>query len=132
MEELCSDFARSTQLQIHNPTSFQLYLNVGGGVFSSQQLFAHTCIGEIEGVPMYIWDVDHNDYMIVDDEFVVDVSQTCPRSILTWVRDENQSDAVANCVIRMDVNETTRETRFFLWTTARLDEGDELVYSPIY
>lgn len=129
MEELCADFARSTQLQVYNSTPFQLYLGVGGGVFAGERFLAYTCIGEIVGLPAYIWDLDHHDYLIVDDEYVLDVSLLSPRSILTWMREENQTDSLSNCVIRMEVNEKTQESRFFLWTTKRIDVDEELVYS---
>lgn len=131
MEALCEEFARATQLRVYNPTAFDLYINIGGGVFSNQQIYAYTFIGEIEGECQYIWDVTHHDYIIVGDEFVLDASQLSPRPILTWVREENQTESMSNCVIRMEVNETTGVTKFFLWTTRRIDVGEELVYTVV-
>lgn len=129
--ELCEAFNRGTQLQIYNPTPFDLYLGIGGGVFSNQQIYSYTYIGELEGECVYIWDMPHYDYLIVGDEFVLDPSQLSPRPILTWMREENQSDNIANCVIRMEVNDHTGETKFFVWTTRRIDIGEELVYTVV-
>ncbi len=129
--ELCEVFARATQLRVYNPTSFDLYIGVGGGVFSNQQIYAYTFLGELQGECEYIWDVTHYDYLIVGEEFVLDASKLSPRPILTWVREENQSDNFANCVIRMEVNERTGETKFFLWSTKRIDVGEELVYTVV-
>lgn len=121
MDELCANFKR---LGVYNPTAFHLYVGAGGGVFTGQQLLAHTCIGELEGAPAFLQDIDHEEYFEVDDEYVLDVSSNDPRSILTFVR---QYEDMANCAIQMDVNESTRETRFFLWTTKRIDVDEELV-----
>lgn len=129
--ELCEAFNRSTQLRVYNPTTFDLYIGVGGGVFSNQQIFAYTYIGELEGECEYIWDITHFDYLIVGDEFVLDPSKLSPRPVLTWMREENQSDIHANCVIRMEVNETSGETKFYVWTIRRIDIGEELVYTIV-
>lgn len=131
MEQLCVDFARSTQLQVYNPTSFHLYIGGEQGVHAGQKIAAYTCIGELEGEPMYIWDIGHQDYIIVGDEFVLDVSQLSPRPILSWLREENQTDKFNNCVIRTVVDERTGDTRFFLWTTCPIQEDDELIYSVV-
>jgi hypothetical protein len=85
-------------------------------------------VGELHGTPEYIQHVTHGDYVILSDNVVLDVSTVSPRSILTWIRSEYDAGKVGNCVIRMEVNEETHESRFYVWTTERVDEGDELVY----
>lgn len=131
MDQLCADFVRSTQLRVYNPTPFHLYLGNDGGVFSDQSIPSYTCIGEIHGEPMYIWDMSHQDYIIVGEEFVLDVSKLVPRPILSWLREDNQSDMMSNCVINTEFDYNTGDYRFFLFTTAPINEGDELVYSVI-
>lgn len=131
MDQLCADFVRATQLRVYNPTNFHLHIGPEGGVVADQKIPAYTCIGEIQGDPMYIWDMSHQDYIIVGEEFVLDVSKLTPRPILSWLREENQTDMVNNCVINTEFNHATGEHKFFLFTTAPINEGDELVYSVI-
>lgn len=132
-DELCAEFTRATQLRVYNPTLFDLFIGDGGGVFSSQQIYKYTFIGELHGTPEYLSNVTHNDYLILDDVFVLDVSinvaTTSQRSILTWIRNECETDSPCNCIIRTEVNESTCESKFTLWSTERIDEGDELVYA---
>jgi hypothetical protein len=85
-------------------------------------------VGELRGTPEYIQNVPHGDYVVLHDDLVLDMSTASPRSILTWIRSEYDAEKVGNCVIRMEVNEETHESRFYVWTTERVDEGDELVY----
>lgn len=131
IDDLCDNFKRATQLHVYNPTPFPLYLGVGGGVFTNAAIPAYTCIGRLDGEAQYIWDMHHQEYIIVGDEFVLDASKLCPRPALTWIREENQTDAMNNCVIRMEVNDETGETFFFVWTTRPLNIGDELVYTVV-
>lgn len=132
MDQLCADFVRSTQLRVYNPTPFHLHIGPdGSGVIAGQNIPAYTCVGEIEGEPMYIWDMTHQDYVIVGEEFVLDVSKLSPRPILAWLREENQTDMMNNCVINTEFNQSTGEHKFYLFTTVPVNEGDELVYSVI-
>lgn len=131
MEQLCVDFERSTQLHVYNPTPFHLYIGPDRGVHAGQKIPAYTCIGELLGEPTYIWDMTHQDYIIVGDEFVLDVSKLCPRPILSWLREENQCDMFNNCIIKTTMNEQTGDPRFFLFTIAPINEDDELIYSVV-
>ncbi len=129
MEQLIADFNRSTVLQWYNPTFFHLDLQPQGGVITESRIPANTRIGELEGEPMYIWDMTHNDYIIVGDEFVLDISKQHPRSILNYVREENQSGNPNNCVVVTVCNHETGETRFFLDSIYNIEPGQELVYA---
>ena len=132
-DELCTQFRNATKLRSKNdyydPTTFQLYLGDDGGVFSSQQIYKNTFIGEIYGVPEYAHIITHEEYIIISDGFVLDTSIIpLPRSILTCLRCEWESEKTGNCIIRMEINEETHESRFYAWTTERIDEGEEIVY----
>lgn len=131
MEQLCLDFDRATHIQVYNPTPFALYVGPESGVHAGQYIPAYTCIGELEGEPMYIWEVGHQDYIIVGDEFVLDVSKLKPRPILAWLREENQSDMFNNCIVQTTHDDRNGETRFFLYTIRPVNVDDELVYSVV-
>lgn len=126
-EDLCLEFAR-TQLSFHNPTSFSFYLGVGGGLFSKDRIYTNTCIGEIQGTPEFLHDMTHFDYIQIDQEYALDVTTVVPRSILTWIRGEYFTQSQPNCEIRVEVNEHTRESRFYVWSFHRIDVDEELVY----
>lgn len=129
MDELCSKFTNAARLHHYfDPTPYQLYMGTWGGVHTSQSMYKYTFVGELLGTPEYIDYVTHEDYVVLEDNLVLDVSTVSPRSILTWIRNEYDAEKVGNCVIRTEVNEATRESRFYVWTTERVDEGDELVY----
>lgn len=128
MEQLIADFNRATVLQWYNPTFFHLHPDPDGGVITQSRIVAGTRIGQLEGEPMYIWDMAHNDYIIVGDEFVLDISKQFPRNILHYVREENQSGNISNCVIVTECNETTGETKFYLDSCRNIEPGEELVY----
>ncbi len=128
MEDLIAEFNRATVLQWYNPTHFNLEVAVGGGVLTNSFIKNGTVIGEIEGEPMYIWDMNHHDYIIVGDEFVLDVSRQSPRNILSYVREENQSNSPNNCIIETVVQVHTGDTRFFLQSIRDIHIGEELVY----
>lgn len=129
MDELCSKFTHATRLnRYYDPTPYQLYMGTWGGVHTSHPLYKYTLVGELHGTPEYSLNITHGDYVILRDGLVLDVSTVSPRSILSWIRSMYDANKDGNCIIRMEVNEKTRETRYFVWTTERVDEGDELVY----
>lgn len=131
MDELCTKFTKAASL-LHNyydPTPFQLYIGEYGGVFSSQQILKYILIGELHGVPEYAHVIEHDEYITIRDGLVLDLSVIpSPRSILTCMRSEWEADKAGNCMIRMEVNEETHESRFYVWTTERVDEKEELIY----
>jgi hypothetical protein len=128
MDGLIAQFSRSTTLHFYNPTQFELEF-YNEGVHTHNRIPADTVVGEIEGDPAYIWDISHNDYIIVGEDFVLDCSKLTPRPILTMVREENSTNEYANCMIVSVVNERTGYTKFFLKTIADVWEGTELVYT---
>lgn len=123
MEQLITDFNRVTCLSVSNPTPFDLRLE-DGGVVTYSYIPRDCIIGEIKGRPAYIWELDHSDFMIVAEEYVLDMSRCpAPRSILTFMREENASVNMANCTVV-----TTEDHRFFLQATTNIVATSELVY----
>lgn len=128
MDDLLMQFQRCSTLTLYNPTPFALDVLPGGAVVTKQYIPIHTVLGEIVGEPKYIWDIEHQDYMIVGDEFVLDVSMQFPRPILTYVREENMSGEPANCILVTESCDHTGTNRFFLQTTRAISPDEELVY----
>lgn len=123
MEQLIADFNRVTSLSVSNPTPFDLRLE-DGGVVTYSYIPCNCIIGEIQGDPAYIWELNHSDFMIVSEEYVLDMSRSSfPRSILTMVREENASTNMANCTIV-----SCDGPRFFLQATKNIVATSELVY----
>lgn len=127
-DDLCLEFARASQLTLHNPTNYNLYLGIGGGVFANERILSGACIGEVEGTPEFLHDMTHYDYIQLDSDYALDVTTVVSRSILTWIRGEYFIDAHPNCEVRMEVDESTHTSRFYVWTTQRIDINEELVY----
>lgn len=128
MDDLLFEFQRCATLSMYNPTPFHLEMKIGGGVITKQCLPQSVTLGEVHGIPTYIWDITHTDYMIVADEFVLDVSQQYPRPILTYVREEQSTESFANCLLITESCEHTGTNRFFLRTIREIQPGEELVY----
>lgn len=129
MEDLIYAFHRCNRVSSLHPTPFALELQPGGGVYTTQFLPAHTQLGEVHGDPMYIWDISHTDYMMVEEDMVLDLSNQHPRSILTYVREQNASPHPANCIFITQTCHETGTNRFFLYTQEAIHMGEELVYS---
>jgi hypothetical protein len=93
------------------------------GVFCAAPIAQGTIIGEIIGVPRYIWEIDHDMYVIVDQDYVLDVSNT--NGVLVCIREENSTMNMANCTVVSD------EARFFFQATVDIPPHTELVYYVI-
>lgn len=126
MDDLIEDFSRSLTLSVYDPTPFSLIYQYKS-VYTYSYINKGTIIGEIVGKPAYIWEIDHSDYIIIDQDYVLDVSSSCNgrRSVLTLVREENDSNNAANCTI---VSTTEDTPRFFLQATTNITPDTELVY----
>lgn len=103
---------------------------VDGKVFAQIFIPACTSIGQLPGVPAYIWEMHHPHYIFIDDDRVLDVSQLEPRPTLSFIRDDDESDAAANCVV--DIRETygpdVYTLSFWLMSTRPILPGEEIVY----
>lgn len=96
------------------------------GVITKQHIPSGACIGEIMGEPKYIWDMRHSEFIFIDEDMVVDVSKVLPRQILSFIREDNQSEYPYNCEII--VKDTPEEMRFFLYATRVIYPNEEIVY----
>lgn len=124
MEQLIASFNRAVSISTSTP--IQLVLE-DGGVVTYSPISRGTVIGEVYGTPAYIWELDHSDYIIIDQDYVLDTSTLpSPRSILTMVREENNTHNMGNCTI----NTVTfaEGHRFFMQATSDIMPGSELVY----
>jgi hypothetical protein len=130
IDDLIEDFNRAACVSVFNQTRYDLYLE-NGGVFTGSYIPANVCIGQIHGDPMYIWDIDHREFIIISDDFVLDVSKMSPRPILTWIREDNQTYHEANCSIEVRQCELTCQTEIYLYSQKMIYPGDELVYKII-
>lgn len=138
MDDIIAQMQRSLVIHVVNNTSYDLYTTVDiaslessehVGVFTRSHIPKGATIGEIMGDPMYVWDVTHNDYIIVGEEFVLDMSKQQPRTILSYLREDNQSPYRSNCIISQAVTYETGDTRFFLIAMNDIHPGEELVYT---
>lgn len=130
MEQLIADLVKFTCLNWKNDSHFSLEYHCDTqSVISNEFIRAGECLGELYGEPKYIWDVQHNEYMFVDEDMVIDVSKMIPRTVLTLIRDENLTENESNCEIIVYQDEMIRETRFFIYTTTDIFRGQEVVYS---
>lgn len=138
MDDIISQLQRSLVINIVNNTPYDLYTNVDVsslqssehvGVFTRSYIAKGSVIGEITGDPMYVWDVPHNDFIIVGEEFVLDMSKQVPRTILSYLREDNQSPYRSNCIISQQVCYRTGDTRFFLVAMSEIHPLEELVYT---
>lgn len=127
MEQLIADFQKVATLTIVNNTLYQLYYD-GTGVMSVDYIAKGSYIGEIPGVPQYIWDISHTEYVLVDEDMVLDVSMN-RQSILTYLREDSQSENVANCQIIVEHDDQQKETRVFVVATENIVPGQEIVYA---
>lgn len=138
MDDLIAQLQRSLVITVVNNTSYDLYTTVDVsslqssehvGVFTRSFIAKGAMIGELLGDPMYIWDMKHNDFIIVGEEFVLDMSNQNPRTILSYLREDNQSPYRSNCIISQHVCYETGDTRFFLVAMNDIHPQEELVYT---
>lgn len=128
MEHLLSSLTRSLCLNIPNDSHFSLeYDEDTRKVIAKEFIPAGACLGQIYGDTIYVWDITHGDYMFIDEDIVLDVSQNNPRTMLTLIRDDNLSDTFKNCVIQIQQDDHACNTRFFVVTTRDIEVGEEIV-----
>lgn len=126
IDELSECFSNSAIITLHNPSPYKLYVS-NRALHTQGSLEAQTVVGELTGNPAYIWETRHNEYILIEDELVLDVQQH-KTNMLNHVREENWSENLSNCYIRMRVSQNG-DTRFYLVTKADIYPHQELVYS---
>lgn len=67
--------------------------------------------------------MQHADYIIIDDDYVIDTSSCDHKYILSLIREDNQTMNPINCSIIVDDN------RVFLVAITNIMPGSELVYT---
>jgi len=126
MESLICDFVRATTLSTINPTPFDLRLH-DNAVYSFSHIPQHTILGEIRGDPRNIWDIKHKDYMLISTELAIDLSCKCTRSIVTFIREENETEMLPNCTVIV-IPLQDGSIRYYMKTIIDVYPGTELVY----
>jgi hypothetical protein len=126
MDHLTDVFSRSLNIRVRNNTPYDLYIREGA-VYSGQTIRGDEIIGEIMGDPSYIWELNHNSYIIIDREFVLD-TRRYNDSIISYVREENETSNTSNCFVRIAIDHNG-QARFLLVTKKEIQPCEELVYS---
>jgi hypothetical protein len=126
IDELTECFSNSASITLYNPSAYHLYVN-NGALYTHDPIKANIIIGELKGIPSYIWDVNHNHYIIIEEELVLDIQQY-KKNMLNWIREENCSTNLSNCFIHMVVK-NNEEKYFYLVAKQDIESGQELVYN---
>jgi hypothetical protein len=121
-----ADMFAASSISVKNQTPFTLYVN-NNALYTKQIIMENTIIGEVYGDPAYIWEIQHTNYVLINNDMVLDVLRYMDLDI-SYVREENQSYQISNCYIRM-ITEKDCTTRFFLITKRVIMPNEELVYS---
>ena len=130
MDDLGACFLRSVSIVGHNNRGCYYNLEYdpeSGRVISATTVLKGAVLGALYGTPRYIWEVNHSEYIFVDEDLIVDVSHEVPRQILSLMRDDNQSDQPSNCEVRVEHLEDIMH--FSVVATRNICPGDELVYA---
>lgn len=129
IEHLVACFGRGSAISWKQDSPFELqYDGEMKAVIAREYIPTDTCLGYLEGLPMYVWDMNHSEYVFVQHDLVLDVSQLHPRPLLTLMRSEDESENHSNCMVIVEHNHDTHETRFPVYTTRPIRYGDEIVY----
>jgi hypothetical protein len=132
--DLVESWQRGFHLEIPNDSYFLVvYDQDTQGVIAKEFIPVGSLIGEIRGDTIYIWDITHSNYLFIDEDIVLDVSAALPRTVLSFIRDDNQSNTTKNCMIQVQQDDITCQTRFFVYSTRDIYMGEELVNAvPLY
>lgn len=125
IDNLADRFSNSMIITLYNPTHYQLFI-CNEGLYTQELIKANTILGELNGIPTYIWEIRHNNYIIIDDELILDV-QNCKGNMLNHVREENLTNNPSNCCIFMR-HEKDNSSKFYLVCTKDIAINDEIVY----
>jgi hypothetical protein len=126
MDELASMFMSANSISLYNPSHYNLYM-MQGALFTSDPIHANSIIGEICGDRAYIWELNHDNYLLVNDELVLDIHRYMS-NMLSHVREENQTSAHSNCHIHM-VSDTNGTIKFYLVCNRPIPPHTEVVYN---
>lgn len=108
--------------------SLPIYVGADGGVYCAAPIPAGTMIGEVRGEPKYIWEIDHDRYVIVDEDYILDV--TTEYDVVSRIREENATANGANCTV-VSVAGDNGQNSFFFQAVTDIPAYTELVYYVI-
>lgn len=129
IERLTAAFNRSSTIAWKRDSIYDLrYDGNMRMVIAYQNISEGSCIGFLEGLPKYVWDMVHGEYVFVQHDLVLDVSHLSPRPLLTLMRSEDESEYHSNCIVVVEHDHYTHVTRFPVYATRAIFQGDELVY----
>lgn len=129
IEQLAAQFGKTTTINIINTSPYYLkYNDEEQKVISNEWIYEGSRIGIIPGEPKYIWEISHSEYMFVNDEYIMDVSNLYPRPLITYIRNENESWTRANCIIKLE-NDNEGNPIVAMYTIDKIYPNDELVYT---
>lgn len=103
-----------------------LYLH-SDGLYTSQFVAANTIIGELTGKPTYVWDVKDTNYVIIDDDMVLDIGEY-QSNIVNHVQEENCTINPSNSYVSMSLLKDGG-SRFYLITNQNIMPFREIVYN---
>lgn len=126
MDEFTEVFNNSVLISIYNPSTYHLCIQQGS-LYTMECIGENTIIGELQGKPCYIWEIKHNEYIIIDDELVLDV-QHHKGNMLSHIREENMTTSPSNCYINKVVKKNGN-THFYLVSKTYIAPSQELVYN---
>jgi hypothetical protein len=133
MDDIIEVFHRATTLTTYNPSSYNIEM-YQGSLFTTTYIPKDTCLGEIHGDHEYTWDISFEDvqtkYLILTEDFALDVSKERPRNILSYIRYCTEGltpTTEANCQFII-TNYTNGDIRVFLYTMKDIQPNEELLY----
>lgn len=126
IDELTESLSNTVIISLHNPSPYHLYMN-NRALYTEGLICGEMVIGEITGNQVYIWETQHNEYILIENELVLDIQQN-KKNMLNHVREENCSNNPSNCYIHMVVRKDG-STHFYLCTKQDIFPHEELVYS---
>lgn len=126
VDELIDSFSKSVLINLYNPSPYQLYVK-DGALYTEVYIPPNHVLGELSGTPSYIWEMKHNDYIIVDDELVLNIENT-KHNMLHFVQEENCSRNISNSRIWMQLSKDG-DKNFYLLSKNEIFPHQEIVYN---
>lgn len=131
MDGLIESFHRFA-ITTYNPSPFEIEF-IRDTLFSRSFIPQNTLLCEMFGEHEYTWDISfqevHSKYLILTEDFALDVSKEQPRNIFSYIRYCTESitpTAMPNCQFHLTQDHSM--TRIFLYTSRDICVNEELIY----
>jgi hypothetical protein len=109
-----------------DPASPFLNLKLAGTyinyVVTKENIPANTFLGIVDGVPAYSWDVTYPFYFVVDDDLVLDTTNST--SVLAFMREFITQGKHSNCIIAL-----LPGNKIGVYSLRDIAAGEELTYT---